>query len=261
MNRIQQLFNTTKANIAYLTAGDGGIEKTFSAAMALIAGGVNLLEIGVPFSDPIADGPVIQRAAARALKIGVTLNDILQLTQRLRQHTEIPLILFSYYNPILSALQTDFIKQAKNAGIDGVLLVDCPFEEAKGFHHACLQANIAPIYVVTPSTSLERVKKISRAGRGFLYYACQLGTTGIREKLPEDFIQKILAIKQASILPVVVGFGISNASMVQQVHQYADGAVIGSLFVKTLEAGANFSDLESLAQQLFLNEVKYAINS
>lgn len=247
--RITQLFNHHKAYIGYLTAGDGGIKNTLQAALALIAGGVNMLEIGVPFSDPIADGPIIQRAATRSLHAGTTLKDILWLVQEIRQQSDIPLILFSYLNPILSRIKTDFLKNAKLAGIDGLLLVDCPIEESTLIQDACQANDIAPIYVVTPATSLIRLEKIAHAAKGFLYYACRKGTTGVKTDLPEDFAEKIQFIKSIVSLPVVVGFGISNQTQVTTVLNYADGVVVGSLFVQALEEG-KLSTLTTLAQSL-----------
>ena len=135
IERIEASFVRNKAFVAYLTAGDGGIKRTLDAALALIEGGVNLLEIGVPFSDPIADGPVIQRAAQRALESGTTLRDVLWLTEQIRKQSDIPLVLFSYLNPVLSAFNTSFFHDAKQVGIDGVLIVDCPIEESSEVHY------------------------------------------------------------------------------------------------------------------------------
>lgn len=249
-SRIEALFSHEKAFIGYLTAGDGGIQHTFQAAMALIEGGVNMLEIGIPFSDPIADGPVIQRAAARALAAGTTLQEVLWLIKEIRQHSEIPLFLFSYLNPILSGLKVGFLAEAKNAGIDGLLLVDCPLEESESVRAVCVEHDIALIYVITPSTSLTRVEKIDQQGQGFLYYACRTGTTGMRHSLPDDFQQKMESIKSVVHLPVVVGFGISNHEMTRCVLAHADGVVVGSLFVKALEDGADLNSLAALAQGL-----------
>lgn len=234
--------------VAYLTAGDGGIQRTLDAAIALIKGGVTILEIGVPFSDPIADGPVIQRASARALQSGTTLNDILGLTKAIRKISDIPLILFSYLNPLLSALNSSFFEDAKNAGITGLLLVDCPIEESQAFHQKCLEHSISPIYVITPSTPVERIKIIDSMGKGFLYYACRKGTTGIQAGLPDDFVKNIQKIKSLVHLPVVAGFGISNRESAQKVLEYADGFVVGSLFVKALEDGATPDELTALAR-------------
>jgi tryptophan synthase alpha chain len=250
MSRIERLFANDKAFIAYLTAGDGGIQRTLDATIALIEGGVNMLEIGMPFSDPVADGPIIQRAATRALASGTTLQDVLWLTTEIRKRSDIPLILFSYINPILSALQSNFLSDAKNAGIDGLLLVDCPLEESQVVRQQCMKNGISLIYVITPSTTLERMKKIDLYAQGFLYYACQKGTTGMRNTLPEDFQQKIESIKRVMHLPVVVGFGISNQEMANSVLKYADGVVVGSLFVKALEDGGPPSTLSILARDI-----------
>ena len=251
VSRIEKLFKNNKACVAYLTAGDGGIQRTLDAALGLIAGGVNMLEIGVPFSDPIADGPIIQRAAARSLMAGTTLEDVLWLSSEIRKHSDIPLVLFSYINPILAALPFDFIQQAKSAGIDGLLLVDCPMEESQIIHALCTQHEISLIHVITSATSLQRVQKLDQDGDGFLYYACRKGTTGVRDAMPDDFQEKMLAIKSVISLPVVVGFGISNQEMANKVLQYADGVVVGSFFVKALEEGATPFDLKKLAQNIF----------
>jgi tryptophan synthase alpha chain len=250
MTRIQQLFANSKAFVAYLTAGDGGIERTLDAALALIDGGVNMLEIGVPFSDPIADGPVIQRAATRSLANGTTLDAILTLIAQIRKKSSIPLILFSYLNPILLALPSHFLSRAKEAGVDGLLLVDCPLEESEFIHKACVAQDIALIYVITPTTPLERISEIDRYGQGFLYYACRKGTTGIHNALPPDFQQNIQAAMRMAHLPIVVGFGISTQGMAHAVLQHADGVVIGSLFVKALEEGMSPSALSKLAARI-----------
>ncbi|WP_342220314.1 tryptophan synthase subunit alpha [Rickettsiella endosymbiont of Miltochrista miniata] len=251
LSRIQQLFQNGKAYTAYLTAGDGGVQSTLDAALALIKGGVNMLEIGVPFSDPIADGLIIQRASQRSLAKGTCLADVLWITKQIRQQSDIPIILFSYLNPILSALPSDFLPAAKNAGIDGLLLVDCPLEASDFIHQQCNKNDIALIYVIAPSTPLTRIKIINTYAQGFLYYACQKGTTGLRNELPKNFREKINTLKSMVDLPVIVGFGISNQEAVYRVLQYADGVVVGSLFVKALEEGASPSTLTKLAQNLY----------
>jgi tryptophan synthase alpha chain len=256
MSRIERLFANDKAFIAYLTAGDGGMQCTLDASIALIEGGVNMLEIGMPFSDPIADGPIIQRAATRSLAIGTTLQDILWLTKQIRKRSDVPLILFSYYNPLLTALKSDFLSNAKNAGIDGLLLVDCPLEESSLVRQQCIQNEIALIYVITPSTTLARMKKIDQYAEGFLYYACRKGTTGMRNTLPNDFQQTIESIKAVVHLPIVVGFGISNQEMVDRVLEHANGVVVGSLFVKTLEEGGTSSSLSTLAREIYSSHFK-----
>jgi tryptophan synthase alpha chain len=251
IEKIKHAFVKNKIFAAYLTAGDGGMDKTYAAAKALIEGGVNLLEIGVPFSDPIADGPVIQHAAERSLKQGTTLQEVLEVSKKIHQdYPDVPLILFSYFNPILSVLKKDFFKQAAQSGIDGALIVDCPLEEADDFHQACMKADIAPIYILTPSTPIERIKKIDAAGEGFLYYACRKGTTGVKSALPDDFVQKMQQIKSYAKLPILAGFGISQRDTAQAVLEHADGVVVGSLFVKTYAEGASMEALKELAKTI-----------
>ncbi|HVE44079.1 MAG TPA: tryptophan synthase subunit alpha [Gammaproteobacteria bacterium] len=256
MSRIERLFSEYKAFIAYLTAGDGGMQHTLDAAMALIDGGVNMLEIGMPFSDPTADGPVIQRAAMRSLANGTTLQDILWLTEEIRKRSDIPLILFSYLNPILSKLESTFLNDAKHAGIDGLLLVDCPLEESGLIREQCINNEIDLISILTPATTTDRMKKMNEYAQGFLYYACRKGTTGVKNALPEDFEEKIKSIKDTMPLPVVVGFGISNSEMANDVLACADGVVVGSLFVDALEKGMSFSALSTLARNIFPRPVK-----
>ncbi len=250
IQKIQNHFAKEKAFVGYLTAGDGGIKKTLEAFFALIAAGVNMLEIGVPFSDPIADGPVIQRASNRALTNHTTLKDILWLSKEIRKKSDIPIILFSYLNPILAAVHSAFFQDAKKAGIDGMLIVDCPIEESMTVHQHCLAADIAPIYVIAPTTTLARMRYIDQQAKGFLYYACRKGTTGIQSFLPDDFIEKMQVIKKNVTLPVITGFGISTLETAKTVLQQADGFVVGSLFVKALEDGMTTSELKNLASRI-----------
>jgi tryptophan synthase alpha chain len=250
IQKIDHFFKETKAFAGYLTAGDGGIQHTLEASLALIEGGVNMLEIGVPFSDPIADGPVIQRAAKRALAANTTLEDILTLVKSIRKKSTIPLILFSYLNPVLSVMKTSFFKKAAISGIDGLLLVDCPIEEQGSFYDHCVSHDIAPIYVISPSTSSQRIIKISKHAKGFLYYACRKGTTGVRTDLPVDFVKKIREIKNHTRFPLIAGFGISTPDIAKQVIKYTEGVVVGSLFVKALEDGMSLSKLTRLAASI-----------
>ncbi len=249
--RIQQLFVNSKAFVAYLTAGDGGIKFTLDAALALIDGGINMLEIGIPFSDPIADGPIIQRASARALNAGTKLKDILWLIHQIRKHSDIPLILFSYYNPILSSLNTDFLQKAKIAGVDGLLIVDCPLEESQFIRQQCNQHNLDIIYIITTNTAINRIQLINNYAQGCLYYACRKGTTGVHNQLPLNLREKIQVIKSIVNLPVIVGFGITNKNMVSEILQYSDGVVIGSRLIQELENGISLSALSKLVQSIY----------
>lgn len=250
MNRIEQAVANQKVFVGYIVVGDGGIERSFSMAQALIAGGVNLLELGMPFSDPMADGPVIQRAAQRSLQMNTTLADVLELAKKIRNHTEIPIILFSYFNPLLAKDPRKWLPQAKRAGIDGILVVDLPWEEGKKFYQQCHAHEIFPISVITPVTSEQRLQKIIHHSKGFLYYACQKGTTGIRAELPEGFAEQLKMVKRHTVLPIVAGFGIGSASTAKEVLKYADGFVVGSLFVQANEEGKNLEEIKQLAAAL-----------
>jgi tryptophan synthase alpha chain len=212
--------------VAYLTLGDGGLDYTLACALALVEGGVTHLEIGLPFSDPIADGPVIQQAMERSLKAGTSIYDVIPFLQALRQKTQVPVILFSYYNP-LRAAGPHFLEKVKEAGATGLLIIDLPC----GSYPQC---GLDPIAVVTPSTAPLRLTSLLSQGRGFIYYACQKGTTGARTALPHDFALKVQDLKRRTALPVVVGFGISSKEMAQEVLQYADGFVVGSYFVEKM---------------------------
>lgn len=250
MSRIKQAFQN-KAKIAYLTAGDGGISKSVEYFLALEAGGVNLLEVGIPYSDPVADGPVIQAAMERALLAGTTVNSSLEVIRQIRAKSEVAIIVFTYYNPINQDLYS-FLHKAKQAGADGVLVVDLPYEEAASYHHYCRSLGLAPITVIAPSTKPERMKRIlADLHDGFVYYACQKGTTGARSGLPEDLSSQLDNVRKASNLPIAVGFGISNAAMVQEILKLADGCVVGSYLVRKLEDEISPKELTKVTQELF----------
>src|SRR3990167_2433492 len=246
MSRISAVFKKGPAYVGYLTAGDGGHEKSLAAMLALIKGGVNILEVGVPFSDPIADGPIIQQASQRALLQGFSLDKVLKLIAELRTQTTIPIILFSYYNPIYRNA-AHFYSTAKKAGVDGMLVVDLPLEEAQPHVAYCKQYHLDPIFLIPPSTPSDRLQRINQFAAGMLYYVCRHGTTGIKTSLPDHFSEKLAEIKAVTSLPVVTGFGISNRDMARQALQHADGFVVGSLFVEAAHQGR---DLTALAHWL-----------
>lgn len=250
MKRITECFQNKKVLIAYLMAGDGGIEHTKNAAFALIKGKVDMLEIGVPFSDPIADGPVIAESAHRAISHATTMKEVLHLVSEIRAFSDIPIILFSYLNPILSYLKKNKIKDLSGAGLDGVLLLDCPIDESKQLRDAFIDHDLASIYIITPNTSISRMQEINHYGKGFLYYACRPGVTGMKASLPEDFEEKMQVIHENVTLPVAVGFGISTNNMVQDVWKHAEGVVIGSLFVKALAENISMENLTHLAKSM-----------
>lgn len=247
MNRINTVFKKNSVFVAYLTAGQKGLDYSFRAALGLIKGGVDLLEIGVPFSDPVADGAVIQKAMQDALRRKVTILDVLKLIKKIRKYSTIPIVLFSYFNPILQVGYKNVFKRAKAAGVDGCLIVDLPLEESAEYITNCSTYDIAPIFVIAPSTSSERIKQINKQAKGFLYYACRTGTTGIKNNLPNNFKKQIKLIKQNTELPIVVGFGISSNVIAQKVVANANGFVIGSLFVDAINQGVTASYLKKMA--------------
>ena len=239
---IAKAFTSGPAFIGYLTLGDGGLEYSLRAALALIEGGVNLLEIGLPFSDPIADGPVIQTAMERSLACGTKTQDLIPFLRALREKTDVPIVIFSYYNPIL-ALGPAFLEEAAQAGANGILIVDLPFELIP-------KSSLDPILVVATSTSEERLKAIVAQARGFIYYACQKGTTGMRGTLSRHTPQDLARIKQATDLPVAIGFGISTQKTAEEALKHADGFVVGSYFVDAMSRIATPKELTQLAKKI-----------
>ncbi len=239
---ITQAFAKGPAFIAYLTLGDGGLDYSLKSALALVKGGVDLLEIGIPFSDPIADGPVIQKAMERSLQRGTKASDLISFLRDFRNKSPVPIVVFSYYNPIL-ALGDAFLEEASTAGANGILIVDLPFEKMP-------ESSLDPVLVVSTSTPQERVEEIAKAGRGFIYYACQKGTTGMRGALPEHSAHDIARIKGASALPVAIGFGISNRQTAKEAITLADGFVVGSYFVDAMSRRVSPEELTELAKQI-----------
>lgn len=250
MSMIQQQFDRA-VYVAYMTAGDGGMTKSLRALHALAAGGVDIIEVGVPFSDPVADGPTIQAAAARAINAGVALADVLALVREFRQdNTATPIILFSYYNPLLQYGLADLVAAASAAGVQGLLVVDLPLEEMHDYHELCLVHGIDPILLISPSTDSKRIEQITKFARGMIYYVCQNGTTGERDTMPEDLPRRLQAIKRCTNLPVVVGFGIANRDMAQAALQHADGFVIGSKIVAAIASTPEPKKLTALISSL-----------
>ncbi|MDD3267403.1 MAG: tryptophan synthase subunit alpha [Burkholderiales bacterium] len=251
MLRINQAFKD-KAKVAYLTAGDGGINKSAEYFLALADSSVNLLEVGIPYSDPVADGPVIQAAMERSLLSGTTVDSSLEVVKKIREkNKDVAIIIFTYYNPIHHHLY-DFLNKAKESGADGILVVDLPYEESGNYHHYCKSLGLSPITVIAPSTSAERMKDIlANLNTGFVYYACQKGTTGARTGLPDDLPVQIANIRKVTNLPIAVGFGVANSTMVKEILNIADGCVVGSYLVKKLEDEITPEELKVSAQELF----------
>jgi tryptophan synthase alpha chain len=248
MGRIERTFNRLrkkgeKALVVYLTAGDPDLPTTEALIEALNVAGVDILEIGVPFSDPTADGPVIQAASLRAIKGGATIAGILDMIARIRQVSDIPIVLFGYYNPVFQYDCEVFAKKAKAAGVDGILIVDLPPEESAELRRYTDRAGIDFISLIAPTTSDERIRRIAQKARGFLYYISVTGVTGTARPRVEDIQRDVARIHKASELPVAVGFGISTPDQAAQIALHADGIVIGSAIVKMIEENAGRSDL------------------
>ena len=253
MNRIEKAFQKNKPFIGYLTGGDGGLDYSIDCALALIKGGVDILEIGLPFSDPVADGPVIQRAHERALKEGTIFATILEIARRVREVSDIPLVLFSYFNPILQK-GVQYLHQVKASGFDAVLIVDLPTpmngDDSEPFFSALMDAKLFPILLATPSTERERLLQISKVAQGFLYYVSQKGTTGIRNKLADDFSVQMTRLRQCIQIPIVAGFGIAERASAKSALEYSDGFVVGSAFVKKIEEKIAPHELTSFVQSI-----------
>ncbi|HZO04490.1 MAG TPA: tryptophan synthase subunit alpha [Burkholderiales bacterium] len=244
MSRIQGRFEALakakrKALIPYITAGDPHPSLTVPLMRGLVEAGADILELGVPFSDPMADGPVIQRAGERALKHGVGLSDVLSLVRDFRKTDKTtPLVLMGYANPIEAMGMEKFVAAAKAAEVDGVIVVDYPPEECEQFAAQAKKADIDPIFLLAPTSTDKRIEQVGRIGSGFLYYVSLRGTTGASHMDLGDVASRIPKIRATTKLPIGVGFGIRDAESARRVAQTADAVVIGSRIIQEIEAGA-----------------------
>ena len=222
--------------VVYVTCGDPNLGTTREIVLAAIEAGADVIELGVPFSDPVADGPVIQRASERALKHGTSLGQVLTLAAELRQHTQSTgLIVFSYLNPILRMGMEKFCKVARAAGVDGVLVTDLPVEEAEQYLRAMRAYDLAPVFLAAPTSPDERLQRITDASRGFVYAVSRTGVTGARQKLADDARKLVRRLRRVTKLPIALGFGISTAEQFAEVGEFADAGVVGSAIVETVE--------------------------
>jgi len=229
-------FDKKPSLVAYVTCGDPDLATTREIVLAAIDAGAGIIELGVPFSDPLADGPVIQRASERALKHGTSLEQVLKLAAEIREHSQSAgLVVFSYLNPILRMGMEKFCKVARHAGIDGVLLTDLPVEEAAGYLREARKNDLATIFLAAPTSPDARLKQIAQASKGFVYAISRTGVTGARQQMSEDAQGLVKRIRRFTKLPVAVGFGISTAEQFAAVGKYADGAVVGSAIVQAIE--------------------------
>ncbi len=222
--------------VAYLTCGDPDLATTRAIILAAIEAGVDVIELGVPFSDPVADGPVIQRASERALKHGTSLAQVLTLASEIRQQAQSTgLIVFSYLNPILRMGLDKFCKVARAAGVDGALVTDLPVEEAGQYLQAMRTYDLAPVFLASPTSPEERLKRIAAGSRGFVYAVSRTGVTGQRQQLAEDARKLVKRLRRVTKLPIALGFGISSAEQFAEVGEFADVVVVGSAIVETVE--------------------------
>jgi len=228
-------FKSRPALVAYITCGDPDLRTTREVALAAIDAGAEVVELGVPFSDPVADGLVIQRASERALKNGVSLEQVLKLAAEIRRESDAGLIVFSYFNPVLRMGMEKFAERAAAAGVDGALITDLPVEEAGEYLHHMRKKNLATIFLAAPTSTDERLKSIAEASSGFVYAVSRTGVTGARRELPEDAQQLVRLLRKFTKLPIAVGFGISAAEHFAAVGRYADAAVVGSAIVQIIE--------------------------
>lgn len=248
MTRIEKKFKELKAAnrkafIPYITAGDPNLNTTLDLILALEKAGADVIEVGVPFSDPIADGPVIQRATERALIAGATLGDILRMGAEIRKKSQVPLLLFSYYNPLFRYGLENLARDAAAAGFDGILASDLTVEESAPFVDIMKKADLNTVFLAAPTSSPERLRKIAAMSTGFLYAVSRTGVTGERQKLASDLREFLKALRTYTDVPIAVGFGISRPEHVKAVWREADGAVVGSALVREIEENAGFSDV------------------
>jgi len=254
MSRLSDTFARMRGNgspglVTYITAGDPDLARTEGIIAALDRAGADVLEVGVPFSDPLADGPVIQRATERALASGTTLAQVLDMVGRLRSSVKAPIVIFSYANPIFRLGAERFADRAREAGVDGVLVLDLPIEEADEFRNMLAVRGIDTILLLSPTTSNERLRQAAALGSGFLYAISRLGVTGVRDQLADGAEAMVARIRTVSDLPLALGFGISKPEHVRAVGQWADAAVVGSALVNVIaEAGAS-DDVNSRVEE------------
>ncbi|MBU4128947.1 tryptophan synthase subunit alpha [bacterium] len=248
MNRIEAKFKELKkrkktALIPFITAGDPNLKTTKELVLEMERRGADIIELGVPFSDPIADGPTIQKADIRSLKHKTSLNDTLKLVKDLRKKTEVPIVLMTYYNLLHNYGIERFVTQARRSGVDGVIAADLPIEEASELKKYARRSNLNTIFLASPTSSPERLKLIAKETRGFIYYVSLTGVTGTREELAEGLVSSLRRLKRLTKVPIAVGFGISKPEHIRKIRRYANGVVVGSAIVSVIEKNPESKDL------------------
>jgi tryptophan synthase alpha chain len=257
MNRIEGVFkklqkHNKKAFIPYIMAGDPTLEKTLETVLLFEKCGADIVELGVPFTDPLADGPTIQRASERALEAGVTLGKVVGFVRELRKDIRIPVVLMTYYNPVFKYGVEGFVRDAVDAGVDGVIIPDLPPDEAGDLMRFANPVALATIFLLAPTSTEERIKKIAKASRGFIYYVSVTGITGSRLSVDASLQASIQSVRRITKKPVAVGFGISTPEEATKVAGFADGVIVGSAIVKRL-----YESPESIEE--FISELRRAI--
>lgn len=261
MTRIGRLFDYLKRDgrkglIAYLTAGDPAPDRTADLVEALVRGGADLIELGVPFSDPIADGPVIQRAGERALTAGTTLGSVLDIAAEIRRRSEVPLLLFTYLNPVLRYGLERLAADAARQGIDGCLLTDASVDEAQDYAAAMHRHGLDTVFLAAPTSTRRRLELVARYSTGFIYLVSRTGVTGEREQLSDSVAPLVRAVRAVTDLPLAVGFGISRPEHVAELARQVEAVVVGSAFVRLIERHAGNSSLE-IQLEHFTRELKH----
>lgn len=263
MNRIDQKFRELrrekkKAFIAFITAGDPNLATTERLALEFARLGVDILELGVPFSDPLADGPTIQAASQRALKNKINLACVFRLVKRLRRKINLPIALLTYCNIVYRFGIKDFVREAKSSGVDGVIIPDLPVEEARDLIKAGKKNKFATIFLLAPTSDRQRIRQVSSNSSGFIYYVSLTGITGARKHLPKELIQQVRRIKRMTNKPVCVGFGVSNPQQAREIARVADGIIVGSAIIKVIEKNLGQKNLVPKVAK-FVSRLRQAI--
>lgn len=248
MNRIDQKFRELrnerkKAFIAFVTAGDPDLKTTEKLVLAFERAGIDIIELGVPFSDPLADGPTIQASSQRALKKGVNLERILKAVSRIRQKSQIPIALMTYYNPVFHYGEERFARDAQRCGVDGMIIPDLPPEESGVLIRSAMARDLSTVFFLAPTTTPQRMKRIVKASTGFIYYVSLTGVTGARKGFSKDNRKRIRFARRFTGKPVCVGFGVSTPSQVKSAAKIADGVIVGSAIIRQIEKNSGKKDM------------------
>ncbi|MCX5999252.1 MAG: tryptophan synthase subunit alpha [Chloroflexi bacterium] len=259
MRRIAFAMAKRKALIAYLTVGYPSVNTTLEMVPALAGWGCDIVELGIPFSDPLADGATIQKASHQALQNGVTPELCVEIASQLRQRTDVPLVFMSYYNPVLRFGLEAFCAASAQAGIDGLIIPDLPPEEGTDLERAAVERQLDLIYLLAPTSSDERVALVAQKSRGFIYMVSLTGVTGARETLPEGLEEFFTRVRKRTALPLCLGFGISNADQVRSAARIADGVIVGSRLIQLLDDDCRSSAGHGMGQ--FIGGLRKALDS